>query len=1439
MKLPGKNIVRRVRDRVRDTFAEPATSADDAPGEVDLDEVLRALPNLFGEARRRVSCGPHRTHAEIADVDPDQIDQLAEAITVELADHPELRLIDVNARSGRAIFSHPPDTYGWKFFANVLERAEAACDIQPTFPRDRHDYPSDVEPITRKLVELGIDVSAVTLGTLLNVISFRPTRLEFDLSQITTLVEHTPRLRRWLEERLGATAVDVGLGTTASIANAVGSGPVGPALDLVLQSLRLRGDLARRGLWAEREEQLCGDLSLDARAPTRSAYARPTPLPSGPIDTYADEALFASLGGFAIGILDTESLEQSYTPLLGGLPKAARYGHESFLAEIARILSERGILTLNTDALDITDRVDAVVVDGAVLQSDDGDIDPHAHTFVRAARNSEMFLAIVGTDGGELADEFDADEHVHVESETWRDQALSETIRSLQKQGRVVAMVGVRSESFADADLSIALDRHDSPAFNADILATDLLDDASFLLEACAISRTVSSESVVLAGTGAALGTLVALGGLKKTDPERVMVAVNAASVVAMANGLRRSRELEKRLRPATFDDTPWHAMGVEQVLDRLGTTRDGRLEDARAEELHEPEPEGWPIQLGRAIGAELLNPFTPILAGGAVLSAMIGSMADAAIVGGAVSLSAAAGGVERFQTERAVSRLQKRDSDPVTVLREGRRSEIDPRRLVVGDIVCLESGEVVPADCRIVRCANLQVDESALTGESLTVQKSTKPVETELVAERGSMLYEGTSVASGEARGVVVAVGDDTHSARAARLADKSPETGVESRLRDIAEMTLPVAAVSGALITSVGLMREQKMRSIIGSSVGLAVASVPEGLPLLATVAQLAAARRLAERDIIVRNPRTIEALGRIDVLCADKTGTLTEGRLRLHGVSNGTRVEGEDLGERADARRVIAAALRATPDHQEEDDDLPHATDQSVVDGARRFGIDRTEDLDRWSATARLPFGPERSFHAVLGESDDRSMLFVKGAPEELIPLCSRQQTSGGGKLTSSDRRELLREAEELAGEGLRVLCVARKELDSDHLTDDHIEDLTFVGFVTLSDPIRETSAEAVTRLREAGIATLMITGDHPRTALRIARDAGLVAPGDGDEVIVNGDAIEGLSDDELARLLADASIVARATPVHKVRIVRALQTAGRTVAMTGDGGNDASAIRMADVGIALGAESTKAARHAADMIVVDSHLETIVDGIAEGRAIWGSVRDAVAILIGGNLGEIGFTVASSVLSKEAALNTRQLLLVNLLTDIAPAIAIALRPPTPEETEELLEEGLEYALGEALDEQITNRAVATTAGATAAWLTSRMLGGKRKASTVGLLTVVGSQLTQTLSAGENTRATIAAAAGSAAVMLAIVQTPGISQAFGCRPVGPIGLTIAGGSSALAASIARIAPGALDRTRRWLEDQLAEDENPDTRDASDGSALSPSWPFQVVDDS
>jgi cation-transporting ATPase I len=454
------------------------------------------------------------------------------------------------------------------------------------------------------------------------------------------------------------------------------------------------------------------------------------------------------------------------------------------------------------------------------------------------------------------------------------------------------------------------------------------------------------------------------------------------------------------------------------------------------------------------------------------------------------------------------------------------------------------------------------------------------------------------------------------------------------------------------------------------------------------------------------------------------------------------------------------------------------------------ADALGVLPDYGCDGWRRGAELAFEAGRSYHAVLGKAGDGSLLSVKGAPEAILPQCTRWR-HGQDRIAidAEARRRLHDAASSLARRGLRVLAVAERYVGpEDRLEPHRLVGLSFVGLLAFSDPVRPSAAEAIRRLRRAGVDTLMITGDHPSTAEAIASELNLLRG----KNVLSGAELTKLSDAELDARIGSVSVFARVTPPQKVRVVRALQRAGRVVAMLGDGANDAPAIRLANVGIAIGERSTAAARTAADVVVSDDRIETVVDAIVEGRAMWASVRDAVSILVGGNLGEIGFTLAAGMLDGRPPLNARQLLLVNLLTDVAPAMAIALRPPAHETLESLAEEGPEASLGQPLNRDIVERAAITALGAGSGWLFARAIGSRERAGTVGLIALVGTQLGQTLLSGGPTRPVLTTSLASAAALAGVVQTPGISHFFGCRPLGPIGWATAIGASALATGAA-----------------------------------------------
>jgi cation-transporting ATPase I len=375
------------------------------------------------------------------------------------------------------------------------------------------------------------------------------------------------------------------------------------------------------------------------------------------------------------------------------------------------------------------------------------------------------------------------------------------------------------------------------------------------------------------------------------------------------------------------------------------------------------------------------------------------------------------------------------------------------------------------------------------------------------------------------------------------------------------------------------------------------------------------------------------------------------------------------------------------------------------------------------------------------------------------------------------------------ERLARRGLRVLCVAERRLAVvAPLEPAHVEQLELCGFLAFSDPVRASAKRTLVGIRRAGVRVLMVTGDHPSTAEAIATELDLLEG----RSIMSGAELGSLSDEELDREIGRVGVFARVTPSQKVRVVRALQRTGHVVGMVGDGANDAPAIRLADCGIAVGEQGTAAARAAADVVLRDGRIETLVDAIVEGRAMWASVRDAVSILMGGNLGEIGFTLAAGLLDGRPPLHARQLLLVNLLTDVAPAMAIALRPPSADALESLATGGPDDVMGKLLNRQIAVRALATGVGAGTAWAFARLTGTEAKARTVALAALVGSQLGQTLRSGGMSRPVVTTSLLSSAVLVGIIQTPGVSHFFGCRPLGPIGWATAVGASFLATNLA-----------------------------------------------
>lgn len=1342
--------------------------------ELRVPEWVRPLAGVVGERRRRCHVTDGRAHIELRTLGADERAALARRLDEAYGAVRGVAWAELHPFVHRLVVAFDPAECALDELVARLVEVERACGIgDRPFPSEGPEHPGDLEPLVRAVLELGGDVAGLWLAVVGRVLALPVPPLLIDAVALFGVLEGMPRLRGVVEERLGTQTASLVLGVASALSHGLAQRPSGPLVDIAHRCLQIGERLGRRRVWQARAADLCAEPTR-AEPDADFADPRPAALPPGAIEAYTEAAFAGALGAFGLGMAATGSLAGATTGLVGGVPKAARLGREAFATLLGRMIAARGVLTLDPAALRQLDRIDRLVMAADVRAT------PAGHALAAIAEAAGIAVVTPPTPA-EAPSPDDA-------------TALLVEVRALQRAGQGVMLVDDRrAAALRAADCGVGLVTPGrTPPWGAHVLGGRSLEDVRVLVEACAAARTVARQSVWLTEAGIGAGVLLSFGSLGAMAAERVTTAVNVAALAAMANGVRLAWSIDADApRLPSADATPWHRLAVDEVLARLGTSLAGLADDEAARRrVPEPPHPSRLTTLGRAFADQLATPLTPFLAAGAGLAAVAGSVVDAALVGGVTAVNAALGAVQRVRTDAAIADLDEQQAHVARVRRAGRVLSVDAAALVPGDVVALQAGDLVRADCRVAAAVDLEVDESSVTGESLPVGKSPEPCDADALADRTSMLWAGTAVAAGHATGIVVAVGRDTEMRRASAVRGAAPRSGVEARLESLVAFTGPAAALSGITVAAAGLVRGLPLREVLSAGVSLAMAAVPEGLPVLATVGQLAAARRLSRRGALVRNPRALDALGRVDVVCLDKTGTLTEGNLSVRVVSDGS--SDAELGAEAPyARAVVTCALRATPETRD-GRRLPHLTDRAIADAAARVGAERGA---AWQPVAELPFENRRPYHAVLGRDGERYLLCVKGAPDVLLPRCSHLGDATAA-LDDTARAAVERHVAGLAGRGLRLLAVAERPLASNGRLDDaRVDGLVLRGFVGLGDPVRDAATTAIEGLRRAGVRTVMITGDHPATAETIAAQLGI-----DDRTPLTGPAIDALDDAALAAAVATTGVYARVTPAHKARIVTALQRSGHVVAMTGDGANDAAAIRLADVGIALargGSGAGSVARGAADLVVTDDRIETVVDAVLEGRALWVGVRDAIAILVGGNLSEIAFTLGTGVLAKRAAFNARQLLLVNLLTDALPAMAVAGRPPASRDPALLRREGPEASLGDALERAILERAVVTLAGTSAAWALARLTGGEARAGTVSLVTLVTTQLGQTLASGGGHPLVVATTVGSFLTLGTIVQTPGLSGLFGCRPLGPLGWTIALGSAGAANAVALLRPG------------------------------------------
>jgi cation-transporting ATPase I len=1309
--------------------------------------------------------------------------------------------------------------------------------------RDRsarpNPLPGDGLLVATKVVGMG--ATAAGMGIALAGRALRWPRLSTGVEATVAAVDYQPLLRRLLEDRIGHAATDTVLTVATAVAHVVSLSPASLAVDLMMETVKTAECRAEAQAWRRYEPTLARHAEHSDAHPS----SRPVPPPAGLAERHARRSAWAQAVGAALIGASTRSIDRASTAALVATPKAMRTTRESFAATLGQGLAGRhAVLPLRPERLRGLDRIDVLLVDPRVLCSDtvrilrvrgagDDELpaawdraqqlldhpglqpgwhpvaglpgtetgsrvealisrahDPLASAVLAEARRSELDLVSIDIDAlGELCPAFDELRQPQSADGGSVDDALIAAVDELQRAGRTVAVLsssGAQALSSADLGLGVMPNADAGPPpWTADLILPDLAG-AWRVLHALPAARVASRRGVEISAGASALGALLMLPGVRGRGPG----PVTTGAAAGLFSGYLLARGVLRAPTPMPAPVHEWHAMSVEQVRkmlpppDSAESAEFGRqpltaraLETAQrgVEITGRPRRVVW--QFAKAVRAELSDPLTPVLALGSAASAVLGSPVDAVLVGSVLTGNAMLAASQRLRAESRLDRLLEQQIPPARKVTAGpdgtlTYTDVIAAQLRPGDVIEVRTHEVVPADARLVEEDDLEVDESTLTGESLPVEKQIEATPGAELAERRCMLFAGTTVVAGTAVALVTAVGADTQARRAAELASgELAAVGLQHQLSQLTNRAFPISMAGGALVSALGLLRNKGLRQAVASGIAVSVAAVPEGMPLVATLAQAASARRLTNVGALVRIPRSVEALGRVDVVCFDKTGTLSQNRLRVVRVHPAAGYSPEDVLRYA----AHAAPIANGGAHV-------HATDRAIIEAALSNGA-LNGSSPAAEPDAHLPFRSGRSFSASVSGDE----LTVKGAPEVVLAACHDAGT------------DLEHTVRQLAAEGLRVIAVARRRLTAEHTQlVQHDEDaidgmcnggLSLAGFLGLADTPRGEAPELLASLRRRDVGIRLITGDHPITATAIAAELGMpVAP----EQVVSGAEWDAMSRKDQERAVAERVIFARMSPENKVQIVQTLERAGRVCAMVGDGSNDAAAIRAATVGLAVVARGSDPASTAADVVLVDGRIEALLHAIEEGRELWRRVQAAVSVLLGGNAGEVGFAVIGSVITGSSPLNTRQLLLVNMLTDALPAAALAVSPTA----------GSGDRDGRGPDQRALWRAVAirgttTAAAATAAWTMAGFTGRPQRAATVALVALVTAQLGQTL-LDSHAPLVVFTALGSLAAMGTLVSIPGVSQLLGCTPLGPLawaqGLGAAGAATVAVAVATRL---------------------------------------------
>lgn len=713
----------------------------------------------------------------------------------------------------------------------------------------------------------------------------------------------------------------------------------------------------------------------------------------------------------------------------------------------------------------------------------------------------------------------------------------------------------------------------------------------------------------------------------------------------------------------------------IEEIIEVLGVSKIG-LNDEDVERLRKKygfnELNEGVKKTALQIFLEQFKDFLVIvLIIAAIISAFLGEFESTVVILVVLIINAVLGTIQYVKAEQSLTSLKALSSPTAKVFRNGKRVEIPSREVMVGDIMYLDAGDYISADGRIIKSHSLQVNESSLTGESESVLKDIELIEGENVAigDRRNMVFSGSFVTYGRGEILVTSIGMETEIGKIANLLESAEEkkTPLQLSLDNFGRKLAIGILIISAIIFGISVFRGMSILDALMFAVSLAVAAIPEALSSIVTIVLAIGTQKMAKENAIIRKLHAVESLGSISVICSDKTGTLTQNKMTVQKVFVDNKVlKSEDLDKNNKLERLLVfQSLLCNDAVTTGSKEIGDPTEIALVNLGAMYGYDEKEVREKYPRLSEVPFDSDRKLMSTLNICDDNKMYMItKGALDVLLKKCTGLRKSDGVvPLTDEHKKKIEKINRKFSESGLRVLAFAHKEFDKEReITIEDEKDLVFVGLISMMDPPREESAPAVSACISAGIRPIMITGDHKITASAIAKQIGILK--DGDEAM-EGYELDSISDEELKDRVENVSVYARVSPEHKIRIVRAWQEKGNVVAMTGDGVNDAPALKQADVGIAMGITGTEVAKDAAAMVLTDDNFSTIVKSVSSGRSIYANIKNSIKFLLSGNTAGILAVLYASLIGLPVPFAPVHLLFINLLTDSLPAIAIGLEP------------------------------------------------------------------------------------------------------------------------------------------------------------------------------